>query len=197
MPISSSPVSTPSAWCHVVWGKTHQCILSSAPPWCTQRRPSPSRGASSSSTTLTVSSQAFLHLALFTANKTLHFHVLFFILCPLIWLILLCLFILHPVSFSPPRLLSCFFHSRTLCPAMLLFPSSLNHFLISSYQTFLLSPPPMPPHFLSYSVPLKARCLPFIYPFLAFHSTFILIPNSLSPFPTFTEHDASVISCRC
>lgn len=45
MPISSSPVSTPSAWCRVVWEKIRRCILLSAPPWCTQRRLSPSRDA--------------------------------------------------------------------------------------------------------------------------------------------------------
>lgn len=63
------------------------------------------------------------------------------------------------------------FHSRTLRPTMLLFPSSLNHFLITSYQTFTTT---QSPHFLSYSVLLKVQCLPFIYPPLALHSTLVL-----------------------
>lgn len=110
MPISSSPASTPSAWCHAVWEKTRQYILSSAPPWCTQRRLNPSRDASLSSTTLTVSSQAFLYLSRFSANK--HKSKSTFLPCSstLSCLSSLCfpLFILHPVSFSPPHPLSCF-----------------------------------------------------------------------------------------
>lgn len=61
-PISSSPASTPSAWCRVAWEKTHQCTSSSAPPWCTRRRRSLSRDASSSSTTPTVSSPSLHRL---------------------------------------------------------------------------------------------------------------------------------------
>lgn len=163
MPISSCPVSMPSAWCHVVWEKTRQCILSSALPWCTQRRLSPSRDASLSSTTLTVSSRAFLQLSLFSANKHKPKNALSCLVpqpypvCPLQQLILLCTVYPSPcfIFSSPPSVL--FFHSLTLCPTMLLFPSSLNHFLITSYQTFLLSPlliPLIPFHTLSHS-----RCI--------------------------------------
>lgn len=53
-PTSSSRVNTPSAWCRVAWERTRRCISSWERPWCTQRRLSPSRAASSFSTTLTV-----------------------------------------------------------------------------------------------------------------------------------------------
>lgn len=101
MPISSSPVSTPSAWCHVVWEKTRRCISSSAPPWCTRRRLNPSRDASLSSTTLMVSSQLFF-------TRQIHFLVFFFfLLCFTLFVFSGSSFgfapvILHPVSFSPP-----------------------------------------------------------------------------------------------
>lgn len=96
--------------------------------------------------------------------------------------------ILHPVSFSLPHPL-CFFHSRTLCPTMLLFPSSLNHFLISYYQACLLSLLLIPLISSIYSFPLlKLHCVPLIYPPLAFHSTLVLIldvsPTHFSLFPT-------------
>ncbi len=143
MPISSSPVSTPSAWCPVVWEKTRRCILSLAPPWCTQRRLSPSRDASLSSTTLTVSGPGFsLTFSVFRKWESCvvpHPYPA----CRLDQLVLLCS--LYPSScfiFSPHHPLSCFF-TQTLCPTMLLFPSSLNHLLIT-YQTFLLSPQPIP-----------------------------------------------------
>lgn len=119
MPISSSPVSTPSAWCHVVWEKTRRCILSSARPWCTQRRPSPSRDASLSSTTLTVSRSSFPSpLSCLSTLSCLSSHPAHFVL-----------FILHPVSFSPPRPLSCFFpHGHFVLPCSC-FPPHLIIFL--------------------------------------------------------------------
>lgn len=106
MPTSSSPVSTPSAWCHVAWEKTHQCILSSAPPWCTQRRLSLSRDASSSSTTPTVSSLTiffFSCLSLFWTKNKLRctFPVSFFTLILLVQLIPLCFLYFSPLL-PPP-----------------------------------------------------------------------------------------------
>lgn len=114
MPISSSLVSMPSAWCHVVWEKTLQCISSSAPPWCTQRRLSPNRDASSSSTTLTVSSQASLWMLCSQQTNTYTSALSFLVaqLHPVVFSsssLRFTFFILHPGSFPPPSLLSCCF----------------------------------------------------------------------------------------
>lgn len=53
-PISFSPASMASAWCHAVLEKTRLCTSSWELPWCTQRSLNLSRGASLSSITLTV-----------------------------------------------------------------------------------------------------------------------------------------------
>lgn len=123
MPISSSPVNMLSVWCRAAWEKTHQFTSLSAPPWCTQRRRSLNKDASLSSITLTVS-QAFLLLPP---------------QCPY-----LLLFVLFPLSFTHFHfLLLTFFPTlfrQTIFPTMLLFPFSLNHFLITSYQAFFCSP---------------------------------------------------------
>jgi len=79
---------------------------------------------------------------------------------------LLQLLIWLPLSFTrfhflPPPSVLCF-HWGTLCPTFLLFPFSLNHFLITSYQICLLSPLLIPSDSLSYSGPFKVHCLPFI-----------------------------------
>lgn len=84
-PISSFPVSTPWAWCRVAWERTCQCILSLALPWYIRRRPNPNRGASLSSTTLTVRSLScifFFHLLFgspyFLQHFSIHFTLPFF-----------------------------------------------------------------------------------------------------------------------
>ena len=56
MPTSSCPVSTPSVWCPAGWDATPPSTSSWARLWCTPRRRSLSRAASSSSTTPTVRS---------------------------------------------------------------------------------------------------------------------------------------------
>lgn len=131
MPISSSPVSTLSAWCHVVWEKTRQCILSSAPPWCTQRRLSPSRDALSSSTTLTVSSQAFLYLAPFSAKThklKCTYPVSFLNLILLVQLILLCSLYPSPCFTFSSLLSALFSHEHFVLPCSC-FPLHLIIFL--------------------------------------------------------------------
>lgn len=118
MPISSSPVSMLSAWCLVAWEKTRLCILSSAPPWCTQRRLSPSKDASLSSTTPTVSTQTFFR---FLHLQQINLKSLFcLVLQPLSHLpsqpgsFRLALFILHLFSFSPLHPLSYISRTNTL-----------------------------------------------------------------------------------
>lgn len=85
---------------------------------------------------------------------------------------------------SPPCVL--FFQSRTLCPIMLLFPSSLNHFLIALYQTCLLSPLLIP--LISFYTLFLSRhiaCLSFIllsfsfYPHPQSRCSFSLFPTFL------------------
>lgn len=176
----------PSAWCHVVWEKTRQCISSSAPPWCTQRRPSLNRDASSSSTTPTVSSQASLWMLCSrqTNTDTSALSFLFAQLHPIVFSsssFCFTVFILHPGSFPPPSLLSCCF-SHTLSYNALVSLLTWS-FLICSYQTSHLSPLLVPPYFLLHSVPLKMHRMPFNFSSLAFHSTLAL--SHLLFFPLF------------
>lgn len=151
MPTSSSPVSTPSAWCHVAWEKTRQCILSLAPPWCTQRRLSLSRDASSSSTTPTVSSLTifFLFLISFLDKKQTKVHFSHLILHP------------YPPGPAHPSLLPLFFtlassslfcHSDThfVLPCSC-FLFSFSYFIIAFYQTLSFHHfSQNHPHFYSY-----------------------------------------------
>lgn len=168
MPTSSSRVNTPSAWCPVAWEKTHQCISSWARPWCTPRRLSPSRDASSSSTTPTVCS-------LFHTSPTPPPLCLFF------WdKIHSCRLILHPYprsSSRPPLFFplasfppASFCHFVPSCPC---FPSSSCYFIMAFHQTlssrhffaqslsflFMLSSffSPLPP----LAVLLKVHCMLF------------------------------------
>lgn len=149
MPISSSRASMPSAWCRVVWEKTRQCTLLLAPPWCTQRRLSPSRDALLSSTTPMVSTQAFLKLSLsllqtqrnpnaLSTSPGFFSHSAHFAFA---------LFILHPVSFSTPSAPSYFFshgHFVLWCscfpPHLIIFLSFLIRLSFSHHHWFLLIP---------------------------------------------------------
>lgn len=132
MPTSSSPVSTPSAWCHVAWEKTRRCILSSALPWYTQRRLSLSRDVSSSSTTPTVSSLTiffFPFLISFLDKKQTKVHFSHLILHP------------YPPGPAHPSLLPLFF---TLASSSL-FCHSDTHFVLpcscslSSFSYFIIA----------------------------------------------------------
>lgn len=192
MPTSSSPVSTPSAWCHVAWEKTRQCILLSAPPWYTQRRLSLSRDASSSSTTLTVSSFTMLFLISFLDKKQTKVHFSRLILHP------------YPLGSAHPSLLplfftllssSLFFHSDTrfVLPCSC-FLSSFSYFIITFYQTLSFHHfSQNHPHFYSYSplflrlsFPRYIACFLLILPVpFLFHIFFPeCLTYTLSPFPT-------------
>lgn len=134
MPISSSPVNMLSAWCHVAWEKTRLCILSSELPWCTQRRLNPSKDASSSSTTLTVSSRALLcHSILRKPTQSSALYLTFSsaqscssgLFCSVLSLV---------VSFLLPFFLSCFLTHSCFVLSFFFPPDQTFH----------------PPHFISY-----------------------------------------------
>lgn len=94
-------------------------------------------------------------------------------------------FVLHPVSFSPPQLLSCFFlFCRTFCPTMLLLHSSLHHFLFTPYQIFLFSPVLVPVTFLH----TLSLCIYFIL----FSFSFLFLNASSSFFQFFPDHSPVV-----
>lgn len=85
---------------------------------------------------------SLLFTFLFSANKhklKCTFPVLFLNFILVIQLIMACSPYCWPgcIFSSPPCVL--FSHSLTIFPAMLMFPSSFKHFLITSYQTLLLT----------------------------------------------------------
>ncbi len=208
MPIRSSPVSTPSAWCPVVWEKTRRCILSLAPPWCIQRRLSPSRDASLSSTTLTVSGPGFsLTFSVFRKRESCvvpHPYPA----CRLDQLVLLCS--LYPSScfvFSPHHPLSCFFTHRHFVLQCSCFPPHLIIFLSLLIRAFS-SHHDRSPSSSFLLCPSEGALLTFNLSSFSFYSTFVLILNASPPlfhfFPTSlsqllsgTLSSASLRSCRC
>lgn len=122
--ISSSPVSTPWAWCHVAWGRIPRCTLSLAPPWSIQRRLNPNRDGSLSSTTLMVRNLSCI--INFLCFLFLHIFFNIFSFCTI--LLLLCSFLIRFIRFLLTTINSIFYslvnvHSLTFSYHLMCFSS--------------------------------------------------------------------------
>lgn len=174
-PISFSPASMASAWCHAVLEKTRLCTSSWELPWCTQRSLNLSRGASLSSITLTVGTVLRDKLACRHTQPSLRsspYPAEVFFLLPFLS------FVLHMDTLS----------YAALSPV---FIQSLFSFLISSSDNSLLTITNSP-HIPSHSLPLKMHCFNFIYLTPALYILLILVVDAApSRFLFFPRHPQS------